>query len=176
MYEGDDMNPRSVPPGEASNRTFSIAAGILGGIVLLSIVCLAVYALFILPNQRNAQNAQQATVIAQPTEVAQALTQTAAAVVPSPLPSDTPMPSPTPVVAQPTATLAQPTPNAATATVAYALTQAAIAAQTSILTSTALPGTGFADEVGVPGLVGMAVLLVVVILVARRLRISPKTG
>jgi LPXTG-motif cell wall-anchored protein len=39
-----------------------------------------------------------------------------------------------------------------------------------VATSTALPTTGFADEVGIPGLLGMAVLLIAVIFLARRLR------
>ena len=49
MYEGDDLNfddAEEAPPEESSNRTFLIAAGILGGIVLLSIACLAGYALY----------------------------------------------------------------------------------------------------------------------------------
>ena len=70
MYEGDDLNydDEETPPEEASNRTFLIAAGILGGIVLLSIACLAVYALVIAP-QRNA--ADQAGQNAQATQKAQ---------------------------------------------------------------------------------------------------------
>ena len=45
MYEGDDLNfdDEETPPEESNNRTFLIAAGILGGIVLLSIACLAGY-------------------------------------------------------------------------------------------------------------------------------------
>ena len=39
-------------------------------------------------------------------------------------------------------------------------------------TATALPATGFADEVGLPGLVILALLLVVVVIVSRRLRMS----
>ena len=56
MYEGDDINyeDEETPPEEASNRTFLIAAGVLGGIVLLSIACLAVYALVIMPQREAA--------------------------------------------------------------------------------------------------------------------------
>jgi len=39
-------------------------------------------------------------------------------------------------------------------------------------TSTALPTTGFADEIGLPGLLGLAALLVVVVFLARRARFS----
>jgi len=63
MYEGDDLNYEDdveAPPEESSNRTFLIAAGILGGIVLLSIACLAGYALLILPQQNAARQTQSA--------------------------------------------------------------------------------------------------------------------
>ena len=39
-------------------------------------------------------------------------------------------------------------------------------------TSTALPTTGFADEVGLPALVGAAIALIIIIFLARRLRFS----
>jgi hypothetical protein len=76
-------------------------------------------------------------------------------------------------LASATATQATFTPDPATATVAAALTQAAQAQLTVVATSTALPGTGFADEYGAPGLVVMAVALVAVIFLARRLRVVP---
>ena len=41
-------------------------------------------------------------------------------------------------------------------------------------TPTALPQTGFADEVGLPGLMGLAVLLVLVVILARRARFSTR--
>jgi len=44
---------------------------------------------------------------------------------------------------------------------------------TVIATSTALPNTGFADEVGLPGLFGLTLALVVIIILARRLRSRP---
>jgi len=62
---------------------------------------------------------------------------------------------------------------AATATVGAALTQAAIAQLTIVPTTTALPNTGFLDDYGVSGLVTMALAFVIVILLARRLRIAP---
>jgi hypothetical protein len=49
-------------------------------------------------------------------------------------------------------------------------TQAAEAQLTVIPTSTALPDSGFADDVGLPGLIGLAAVLVVVVFLARRLR------
>ena len=65
------------------------------------------------------------------------------------------------------------TPAAATATVGAALTQAAVAQLTVVVTTTAQPTTGFADEFGLPGLVVMALAFVIVILLARRLRVAP---
>ncbi len=173
MNEGDS-NFDAPPPEESSNRTFLVAAGILGGIVLLSIACLAGYALLILPSQRaNQQQAATAQAV-QNLQVAQALTATAEALS-IPTATITPPPTQTPLIAQATATatVATNTPDPATATVAAALTQAALAQLTHVPTSTALPGTGFADEYGAPGLVIMGMALIGVIFLARRLRVGP---
>jgi len=185
MYEGDDLNyeeDEETPPEEASNRTFLIAAGILGGIVLLSIACLAVYALVILPQQRAAQQGDESALATQNAQVNEALTATQVAVSLSQTPqaTETLFPTDTPVVAQPSATNtsvaaeagATLTPDPATATVAAGLTQVAASTGTIIPTSTALPTSGFADEVGLPGLVIAAMVLVAVIFLARRLRVN----
>jgi LPXTG-motif cell wall-anchored protein len=66
-----------------------------------------------------------------------------------------------------------------TATLRAALTQNAQQTQTQAAsakmtgTATALPKTGFAEDVGLPGLLGLAVGLVLVIILVRRLRLSP---
>jgi LPXTG-motif cell wall-anchored protein len=67
--------------------------------------------------------------------------------------------------------------DARTATVQVLLTQAALSGQavaTGTLvpgtTATALPKTGFAEDAGIPGLLGLTALLLVVILLARRMR------
>ena len=187
MYEGDDLTyeDEETPPEEASNRTFLIAAGILGGIVLLSIACLAVYALVILPQQRAAQQGDDQSALAtQNAQVNEALTATQVAIGLSQTPqaTETLFPTDTPVVAQPSATNpslvedtgeASLTPDPATATIAAGLTQVAASTQTIIPTTTALPTSGFADEVGLPGLVVAAMVLVAVIFLARRLRANP---
>jgi cytoskeletal protein RodZ len=173
MYEGEESNFDAAPPEESSNRTFVIAAGILGGIVLLSIACLAGYALLIAPQQRQAAQAAADAKATQDAQINSALTSTFEASI---LPTTTLTPSPTSVIAQATATSTQvstPTPDPSTATVAAALTQAAVAQLTVVATSTALPGTGIADEYGLPGLVVMAMAFMVVILLARRLRATP---
>lgn len=170
MYEGDEDKFDAAPPEESSNRTFLIAAGILGFIVLVSIACLAVYALVILPGQRRNQQAAADAQSTQNAQIAGALTSTFQAQL---LPTETltPLPSATQVVAQATETATlPPTSDPATATVAAALTQAAQAQLTIVPTPSALAGTGFADEYGVPGLMIAAIALVIVIFLARRLR------
>jgi LPXTG-motif cell wall-anchored protein len=58
-------------------------------------------------------------------------------------------------------------------TVAAAFTQIAVSTQTIIATSTALPRTGIAEDLGAPGLLMMALALVAVIFLVRRLRAAP---
>lgn len=185
MYEGDELtfdDDEETLEGESSNRTFMIAAGILGGIVLLSIACLAGYALIILPQQNTAKQNAQNIQASQQAQVQEALTATQYALSLSQTPLATEMlPTNTPVVAQPTATntLQGPagytfTPDPATETVAAGLTQVAASTGTVFPTSTALPTSGFADEVGLPGMFIAAMALVAVIFLARRLRTVPK--
>jgi cytoskeletal protein RodZ len=171
MNADDLSNFDSPPPEESSNRTFLVAAGILGGIVLLSIACLAGYALLILPSQRAGQQQAATAQAVQNQQVAHALTATAAALS-FPTATLTPLPTQTPVIAQETAANTN-TPDPATATVAAALTQAAQAQLTHLPTSTALPATGIADEYGAPGLVIAGIALIAVIFLARRLRATP---
>ncbi len=171
----DDMGyDDSNPPEESSNRTFLFAAGGLGLLVLLALLCLGAYVLFSLNTNQSAeqtaiaQATQQAATIQAgltQTAVAQALTATSGATATLPLTN-------TPVVAQVSMT-ASSTANPATATVGAAFTQIAVSTQTFIPTSTALPNTGFADEVGIPGMFFAALALVVVIFLVRRLRAAP---
>ena len=63
------------------------------------------------------------------------------------------------------------------ATVAALQTQMAVTGgggSTPAPTATALPTSGFADEVGLPMMAGLAVVLVAVILFSRRLRMSTR--
>jgi len=166
----DDANP----PEESNNRTFLLIAGGLGLLVLVALVCLVGYLFLNNNSQQQAeqtaiaqQTLQQATIEAGLTQMAedQALTQTAGVTFTVP-------PTNTPVIAEATETLS-PTPDPATMTVAAAFTQIAVSTQTVIATSTALPNTGFADDIGAPGLIAMALALVVVIFLVRRLRAVP---
>ncbi|MBI5955285.1 MAG: hypothetical protein HY865_26815 [Chloroflexi bacterium] len=179
----DDFGEAPLPEESNNNRTFLIAAGILGGIILMSVACL--FGVYVYTRNRNASQQQAALDAANQTATAVqatvdiALTATFQANI---LPTTTVTPSPTftPPVAPPSPTstpnLAAPlglagTQAAATATVGAAYTQAALALSfTPMPTTTALAGTGFADEYGLPGLVVMALAFVIVILFARRLR------
>ena len=49
-----------------------------------------------------------------------------------------------------------------------------VGAVTPQVTSTALPTTGFVDEVGLPALFGLGLALIAVVVLARRLRLSAK--
>lgn len=176
---GDDQ----LPEESNNNRTFMIAVGILAGIILLSVACLVGVYLFGRGGNSGTADADATANAANVTATANAfiqgaLTATAQAILPTT--TTTPVP-PTAVVSVATATNTPDplgaggfgTPAAATATVGAALTQAAIAQQTIVVTTTALPKTGIADEYGLPGLVAMTLAFVIVILLARRLRVAP---
>lgn len=182
-YENPDDG--QLPEESNNNRTFFIAVGILGGIILLTVACLVGVYLFSQNSSATADTQNVAlteTAAASSNFISSALTATAEAII---LPSATVPPTATPVVAAATVTNtpdpnATPesiagvgTPAAATATVAAALTQAAIAQLTIVPTTTALPQTGLVEDVGIPGLVVMALAFIIVILMARRLRFAP---
>ncbi|MBN2145737.1 MAG: hypothetical protein JW726_00055 [Anaerolineales bacterium] len=178
MNEEVEEEVAGQPPEESGNRTFVIAAVILGAVFILGLVCIAVYALLIYPSAKRSQLSAQQTVAAQATEVSFAATQTGIASqwTPTPKPTKTPeptiAPTNTPVVqqGQPTATLVDSDEDAAEATRSALLTEVALAQLTVIPTSTLLPEGGIADEIGAPALLALAVVLVVVIFLARRLR------
>jgi len=184
----DDFGEAPLPEESNNNRTFMIAAGILGGIILMSVACLGVVYMV---SRQNPATAQQADVSAATTQTAiavqavidQSLTATFVAAI-KPTTTSTVPPTPTPPVA-PASPTSTPNPAmglvgtqaAATATVGAAYTQAALAASFTVVpTTTALAGTGFADEYGLPGLVVMTLAFVIVILFARRLRTAPDTN
>ncbi|HWQ83486.1 MAG TPA: LPXTG cell wall anchor domain-containing protein [Anaerolineales bacterium] len=174
MDSNNDLEPRDTPPREESgNRTFLVAAGILGAITVLALLFIALYALVLLPRQQATREQQLQDLNAQNTAVAMAITQTSAAMTaptltPTQPVANTATATPTSVVVVATSTSSGPDPR--TATVAALLTQAAVTTQTVVPTATALPNTGFADDVGLPAMLGLAVLLIAVIFIARRLR------
>jgi cytoskeletal protein RodZ len=175
-----DIEEEGGTPEEASNRTFLIVAGVFGAIVVLSLICLVLFIVFkVVPGNKN--NSKEATAAAQRnldimkgvTETAKARSWTATPTEkPSPLPATpTPIITNTPVI-KPSST---PTsPNAATMEALYKMateTKAALGKASPTPTPKSTLGeTGFADQVGVPALLGLAAVLIVVIFLARRLR------
>lgn len=175
--------PTEKPAEESSNRTFIIAVGILGGLVLLTIICLVVYFLVLAPRLSATKASAQATAEAHNVEIAQAMTATmmayqwTATSEPTKIPLATQTSTQTPVVSMPTETATSPY-DPLTATMEALYTQAAIAqltpTSTLIAEGGALPEGGFADQYGIPGLILLAAVLVVVIFLARRLRTAPQ--
>lgn len=198
----EDLDNNEEPAGAAAgtaaagtNRNFMLALGVLGAIFVLLIIGLAIVFLTRRPSTAVNSGISQtnAVILIANTQTAGAATQTRAFLL---TPSATPTMTNTPlvptatqtlVVAQPTATSAVGpaqiitiTPNlqTLTATIGAALTQSVQQTQTKTAqpqitgSATNLPKTGFADDVGLPGLFGLALGLLLVIILARRLRLS----
>ncbi|MGD8759295.1 MAG: hypothetical protein PVJ07_03475 [Anaerolineales bacterium] len=148
----DDFDMGESLPEEAPNRTFAIAAAVIGGLLVVSLACLALYTLVISPRQRAERD--------------RIATETALAGVPSatveiqqvePTATDTPAPTST---------------NTPTSTSTPTNTPEPPSEPTSTPTATpvALPDTGVIDDIGVPVLVLMAGALIAVVFMARYLR------
>jgi ABC-type antimicrobial peptide transport system permease subunit len=199
----DDEDALIALEEEGDNRTFLIIAGILGGIALLVVICIVLWVAVLLPMQQRSVE-QQAAVARQNTEVAlmvertsTADAQTAIARAWTSTPTNTLPPSPTPqatltytavpttavVIVETTQTLSEESLNAtstalqATANYNADVLQVTLTARASLTAQSPpsqMPATGFADDVGLPVLIGVAVLLIVVIFLARRLRTAGK--
>jgi|NGEPerStandDraft_6_1074524.scaffolds.fasta_scaffold99231_2 ABC-type antimicrobial peptide transport system permease subunit len=184
--------PDATPPEEGSNRTFLIVGGIMAGLVFLTLVCLAVYFLVIAPRTTAQRSATQTAVSQANAQVIQQMTSTAEAALwtatspPTPLASPSPSPvpmtptsSPTPVIAVNTATVTDTTDPATLIAMQTQLsgqmtaTALALATSSGLATPSAMPRTGFFDEIGLPGLIVLALALIAVIFLARRLRKAP---
>jgi hypothetical protein len=183
----------------SNNRNFLLALGVLGGLFVLAIIALAV--LFLLNRKptngpvSNVDATNQVIMTANAQTAAAATTTAGFLLTPSVTPTATMTPVPptatnTQVVVKATAssTGAVPsgqqvitlTPNlqTRTATIGAVLTLSAqqtltrTAAARLTGTATNLPKTGFAEDVGLPGLFGLAIGFVIVIVLVRRLRLS----
>jgi hypothetical protein len=180
--------------GEGNNRNFIIIGAIIGGVILIALICLAVYALVYVPGLRDAKLkadntataeaivAERQSVIQQATDLALSATPTGAPMTETP-----PMDTVTPVIPLKATLTPSPTLEPDKATQQALETQLANTQLTatnqppSALTAKALtatqrakvPNTGFADEVGLPGLFIAALVLMAVILLSRRLRQTP---
>jgi heme/copper-type cytochrome/quinol oxidase subunit 2 len=177
--------PDAPPPEEKSNRTFLIVGGVMAGLVFMTLVCMAVYFLVIRPRSTATRNAAQATIEADNARAIQEVTLTAQAALWTATAPATPIAvktstsiaktatvSPTPVISIP---LSSPAATATTnlGTVVAMQTQLAFQMTSTAAAIQAMPQTGFFDEVGLPGMIILALALVVVIFLARRMRRSP---
>ncbi len=186
VLDDSPFEDQSPSPKGSDNRTFIIVAAALGGLILITLICMAAFILRGGSSNRQAQQAEVATINAQNTQVAEALGLTQLAQAWTPTFTATSIPptatnTPTPVIAMPTNTPTatqpanSPTPDPRQATIdalatISALTQPPGAGGTGTPSATELPNTGFADDIGLPGLAIAAVVLLLVIFMARRLR------
>ncbi len=183
-FGGGDYEPE--PPKRRGNRTFLIAIAIVGIIFVIALILLLLVAPKLLANQRLAQQEQAAQINAANTATAMYATSMAQLAQATKTPTKTVVaaaggtsPTKTPVVV-----IQQNTPMGAggsglsaseLATVSALQTQmAGRGVGTPGATSTALPSTGFADEVGLPMMAGLAIILVAVIVLSRRLRMNTR--
>ncbi len=193
LDEGNNPNlmetPEAPPPEEGkNNRTFWLVGGVLAGLVFLTLVCMAVYFFYIAPNTAQQRTSAQQTIEAGNAQAISQLTQTAAAALLAQTPQASPLPletgtlaaTSTPVIAQNTAA-ATPTSNSATVMaiqtqLSYQMTSTGAAALPTVTSSSGaggMPATGFFDQIGLPTLIILAVVLVAIIFLARRMRKSP---
>jgi cytoskeletal protein RodZ len=189
MAEDSDMG--MTPPEESGNRTFLIAAIILGVIFVIALV--SIFALYFLtrggqPAQPPAQNltatlaaqaksTQTAAFLATQTRQAQAQ-QTSAITVTftnTPTPSRSPTVTATPVVF---ATISQNTVTntatalAGTATRFTGTPPTPTRTATRTLVGTGLPQTGYGESSGFLGLIILAGACLMIIILARQLRLN----
>jgi cytoskeletal protein RodZ len=195
LDEGNAPNlmetPDAPPPEEKSNRTFLIVGGVMAGLVFLTLVCMAVYFLVLRPRLTGQSSATQAARETQNALNIQKVTLSAEAALWTPTASSTPLPiktatsvpstptvSSTPVIAinspAATATTDPATLAAMQTQLAFQMTSTAASALTAAAVGTpGMPTTGFFDEVGLPSMIILALALVAVIFLARRMRKSP---
>jgi hypothetical protein len=154
-------------PEEKPNRGFITAVGLIGGLLVVGLACLAVYFLVIAPRQRADQDrAATEAAMQQTLPVLATETGTIPPQQVQPTATATSTATPLPSTATPAST---DTPLPLTATAAALATQLAAQAQTP--SPTALPATGFAEDVGIPVLLIAAAILIAVIFAVRQLRL-----
>jgi LPXTG-motif cell wall-anchored protein len=162
-------------PRKKSGRNFWIAAGVLAVLFILLAGSLTLLSLYVLPRIKAANLEQAALINARNTATVAAATnaalQAAQADTATPAPTHTSAPTFTPVIVLPSST---PTAAATQAgiggQVGNSPTPEAEMTATPVPTSTALPDTGLAEDIGIPGLFGIALLLVLLIFLTRRIR------
>jgi cytoskeletal protein RodZ len=153
-----------VPEEPESNRTFRFLLIGLLGVVIVSVIGILLWINVFSPQQQEARNTQATQTAAAQTEMALAQVPTSTVVQ---LPSSTQGPTDTQAPTQTVAPVEQ-------ATTSVPTTEPTIA-PTITPTPTALPSTGFADDIGLPGLVSLSILLIIIAFVARRVRLGMST-
>jgi len=153
--EIDNSELSETPEGEGSNRTFIIIAAILGGLFLVGLCAVIVFAGFILPSQRNTRATAQAAILATNTQMVLAATGSAMPTntpLPTPTfpPTNTPAASPTPLVADTATPAPSPTPLPPTETLPPAETAAGTTATATKLPSGTAPTAAGAAGTGTP--------------------------
>jgi hypothetical protein len=167
-------------PKPSNNRNFYIAIGIIGFMTVVILVVLVIVATMVVPAQNAKRNAEAAHIYAANTATSIAATQQEATQqflrTPSitPTPTNPPLPTATPVLAQgsPTSATLSAADAAQTATIEAMLTSAPTGGPTTTGTPGNLPNTGFADDYGIPLMVGLTIVFLVIILLSRKLRSS----
>ena len=166
--------PTNPAPG---NRNFLVAAGILAGLFIIGLLAVGGY-LLLGRNSAADRAARAAAIEATNVAISVSATETAVAVAQAdeakaaPPPQQTQVPTNTPVIV-----VATNTPRATSTTAPDPAFQTQTAGALLTLTpfaptATALPTTGFADEVGLPGLFGLGLFLLVVVFITRRMRLA----
>jgi len=178
-FSNFNLGPDRTPRGRSGAKPLLTILGIIAAVFIVGVVAVAFIYFYLLPQsrltsvdvaaQQNAAATATANMLTQEANISIWATATARAKpTQTSTITQTPLASKTPTVG---------TVDPRTATVAVLMTQAAAARLTATYQGTAgiLPKTGFADEVGLPGLVALSLVLVVVIYLVRRLRTSAQT-
>lgn len=184
-FGGGDYEPE--PPKRRGNRTFLIAIAIVGIIFVIALILLLLVAPKLLADQRLAQQEQAAQINAANTATAMYATSMAQLAQATKTPTISVVaaaggaaPTKTPVVV-----IQQNTPMGVGGSGLSASELATVSAlQTEMagrgvsgtpgVSATALPSAGFADDVGLPMMAGLAIILVAVIVLSRRLRTNTR--
>lgn len=169
-------DPEPGPENKPSGKNFLIAIGILGAVLVLAIVLLLLVAPKLIAQQQSNQLEQVARINAANTATALAATNAylQSQMTATPLPTSEVTKTPVVVIATSTpaggegeSTLS---PEELATVSALQTKMAANGTTTPAPTSTKLPTTGFADDFGLPGIFGLAAVLIAVIFISRKIR------
>jgi len=182
-FQEEESTPE--PEKKPGNRTFLTILIVLGLIFLMALLALLIFAPKYIASQRAAQLEEAALINAANTatamagivqqeqlETQQALT--AIALTPTAAPTNTPViavATHTPVVA---GSGLSPEELATVAALQTQMAAQGTAPVSGVVTPTELPDAGFMDDIGLPTMAGLAVLLIVIIVFSRHLRLSSR--